>query len=95
METVPRSVAAPIEAPPVEVRRAREEKMVIPHPVHVIMSLEQRQADFLAEIARERRARLAEQSNDPPPRRRLVNFLATLAALLVLALLIAAGVTAA
>jgi hypothetical protein len=40
-------------------RQERNERMMLPHPVHVILSVEQRNKDFLAECARDQRARLA------------------------------------
>jgi hypothetical protein len=67
--------------------------MMLPHPVHVIMNLEQRHADFLAETAREHRARLAKQAGDTPAGRQWADLLATLVVIVVLALLVAATVT--
>jgi hypothetical protein len=71
-----------------------EEEMIVPHPFHVIMNLEQRHAEYLAESARDQRARLAEQTSNAPSRQRLADLLATLVVLVVLTLLIAAGATA-
>jgi fatty acid desaturase len=88
MRIVPRGAVA-------TARQVRENDMMLPHPVHVIMNLEQRQNEFLAESARDQRARLAASSNGAQSRRQLADVLATLVVLVAMALLIAAGVTAA
>lgn len=67
--------------------------MIVPHPTHVIIELERRHAELLAESARQRRARLAEQASDPLTRRR-ADGLPTAAALVLLALLAAVAASA-
>jgi hypothetical protein len=68
---------------------------VLPHPAHVIMQLERRHEEVLAEVARERRARLAEQRGDWPSRQQVLELLAALVFLAALALVVAAEATAA
>jgi anti-sigma-K factor RskA len=69
--------------------------MVLPHPAHVIMNLEERQAEFLAEAAREQRARLAEGHASTRSRQRWLDLAATAVVVIALALLVAAGAAAA
>ena len=67
---------------------------MVPHPFHAIRRLEQRNADYLAESANEQRARLVEGTAHSSSRLRWADFVATLVALAVLALLLATGVEA-
>jgi hypothetical protein len=92
---VPRAGAAMIAAPLPRSGAKKEERTVLPHPVHVITQLEQHHEEVLAEIARAQRASLAEQIGDPRSRRHWADHLAPLAILIALALLVAAGIAAA
>lgn len=75
-------------------RKPTEEEMIVPHPNHVIIHLEQRHADYLAECSQEQRARLAERTSRAPSPLRWADLLASLFAVVVLALLVAAGAEA-
>lgn len=69
--------------------------MILPHPVHVIMHLEQRRTETLAETARDRRAILSESSSGTRASRHRGGFVAVVMVIVALALLVTAGSTAA
>jgi len=64
----------------------------LPHPTTAIMLLAQRHVEFLAESARDRRARSAERTGGVRSRQQWATLMATGAAVVVLALLAAAPV---
>lgn len=64
--------------------------MIVPHPNHIVMHLEQRHVDLLAESAREHRARRLERTTRP----HWADFLATLVGLIVVTLLLKVGAEA-
>jgi hypothetical protein len=83
--------AATISDTPGFARQSTEESVTIPHPASVIVHLERRNAEFLAESDHLRRVRLAEQARTVPATRRRREVLATLAAAAALALIVALG----
>lgn len=94
MEATPRRRAATWRGTACRVHDELWRKMMLPHPFHVVMNLNQRQAELLAESAYDSQARLAEQAGRSPTPQRWAAFLTTLVVLVALTLLIAAGVTA-
>jgi hypothetical protein len=87
--------AATISDAPGFPRHSTEESVTIPHPASVIVHLERRNAEFLAESDHLRRVRLAEQARTVPATRRRREVLATLAAAMALALVLIVALGAA
>jgi hypothetical protein len=70
-------------------RQERKERMMLPHPVHVIMSVEQRSKDFLAESARDQRARLAGRRHGRQTRQHWAGVLVAVAVVIAILMIVA------
>ena len=66
--------------------------MMLPHPYHVIVNLETRRAELLAESARDQQTRFAADVATTPPARRWRDLLALLVAFVALGLVVAVGI---